>query len=146
MQQLITKLTKVSSEKERQLLRAFSRFPPENKLEVFDTQRPIFHQLKQKHKDIANNILTYCSLILSIDQFVKSDKKFDIKALAIKHKNQRKARKREKILDRWAIVKTLKIDQNMSFRAISIYLKKHHKIEVAHSTIFDMWNELESNK
>ncbi len=140
----IEKITKISNEKEQQLLRNFSRLELKDKLEILDTQKSIFHQFKQNHKDIANNILTYCSLILALDETIKSDKKLDIKALNIKHKNLRQNNKREKILERWAIVKTLKIEQNMSFRQIAIYLKKYHKLNVAHSTIYEMWNELES--
>lgn len=137
------KLTKTSDEKQRQLLRNFSRLSLEIKLQIFDLQKSIFHRLKQTHNDVANNILTYCSLIESIDNTIKLNEKLDIKALTIKHKNQRKAHKREKILELWAIVKTLKIEQNMSFRQISIYLKKYHKLSVVHSTLHKMWNELE---
>lgn len=137
------KLTKTSDEKQRQLLRNFSRLSLEIKLQIFDLQKSIFHRLKQTHNDVANNILTYCSLIESIDNTIKSNEKLEIKALAIKHKNQRKARKREKILEQWAIIKSLKNEQKMSFREIAKYLKKYHKFEVVHSTIYAMWNELE---
>lgn len=137
------KLTKTSDEKQRQLLRNFSRLSLEIKLQIFDLQKSIFHRLKQTHNDVANNLLTYCSLIESIDNTIKLNEKLDIKALTIKHKNQRKAHKREKILELWAIVKTLKIEQKMSFRDISKYLKKYHKFDVAHSTIFEIWAEIE---
>jgi len=143
MQAIITKLTKVSSEKERQLLRAFSRFPLKNKLEVLDTQRSIFHQIKQDHKETANNILTYVSLVLAVERIISSNEKLDIKALTIKLKNQSQSRKRDKIIEKWAIVKALKADQEMSFRQIAVYLKKHHKLDVVHSTLYKIWNELE---
>jgi len=140
---LCEKITKMSDEKQQQLLRNFSRFEIQNKLDIFDLQKSVFHRLKQNHIDITNNILTYCSLILAIDEIIKSDVKLDIKALTIKHKYQTKHRKRDKILERWSLVKTLKNEQKMSFRQIAIYIKKYHKLDVAHSTIFELWAEIE---
>ena len=143
MTRIIVKLTLMSEEGQRQMLRHFARLSLYIKLQIFDSQRSIFHQLKQNNKDIANSILTYCSLILAIKQIIESDEKLNIKALAIKQKNQRKASKRNKILSHWAIVKTLKNEQKMSFRDISRYLKKYHRFDVAHSTIFEIWNQIE---
>lgn len=45
----------------------------------------------------------------------------------------------------WAIVRTLKLEQKMSFREISIYFATYHKLEVSYSTIYELWNELENN-
>lgn len=140
---LCEKITKMSDEKQRQLLRNFSRFEIQNKLDIFDLQKSVFHRLKQNHSDIANNILTYCSFVESIDSKIKSNQKLDIKAMSIKFKTRIAGNKRDKILDRWAIVKTLKDKQNLSFRQIAIYFKKYHKIDVAHSTLHKIWNELE---
>jgi len=145
-EQIIIKLTKMSAEKERQMLRSFSRLPLKNKLEVLDQHRSIFHQHKQNHQNIANNILTYVSLVLAVDRIISSNEKLDIKALAIKLKNQSQSSKRDKIMEKWAIVKTLKIEQNMSFRQISIYLKKYHKLSVVHSTLHKIWNEIETGE
>lgn len=142
-QTVITKILKKSIEQERQLLRNFSRLSLEIKLQIFDLQKSLFHKIKQNNNNISNNILSYCSLVLAIDETIKSDEKLDIKAFAVKFKTQVQNSKRDRILELWAIVKVLKIDQNLSFRQIATYLKKHHKLEVVHSTLHKMWNELE---
>ena len=48
------------------------------------------------------------------------------------------------MLGYWAIVRTLKLEQNMSFRDIATYFAKYHKLEVSYSTIYELWNELEN--
>jgi len=54
--------------------------------------------------------------------------------------------KRQKLLGYWAVVKSLKIEERMSFRDISAYFTKYHKLEVSYSTIYGLWIELETNK
>ena len=39
--------------------------------------------------------------------------------------------------------RTLKLEQNMSFRDISIYFAKYHKFEISHSLIYKIWIEIE---
>jgi len=51
--------------------------------------------------------------------------------------------KRECLLGFWAVVHTLKIDEKISFRKISVYLKKYHKFDVSYSLIAKTWAEIE---
>jgi hypothetical protein len=82
--------------------------------------------------------------MLAIDLKIKSTDTVTINAIKLRAgKQKRNTSKREKLLGLWAIVKTLKIDQNMSYRQISEYLKKYHKLEVAHSLIHKIWIEIE---
>jgi len=136
-------LTKLSTELQNQKLRLFARVDLSIKLKILSSQKQIFHQLKSQHSHIENEILTLASLIAAILKEFENSDEVELKSLIFRAKNARKKAKREKILERWAIVKTFKIEHNMSFRDVSKYLKKYHKLEVVHSTLHKMWNELE---
>lgn len=136
-------LTKFSLEKQNQMLRLFARVDIDTKLKILSSQKQIFHQMKSLHTDVANEILTLASLIIAISKESENVNAVELKSLIFRAKNARKSSKREKILDYWTIVKTLKNEQKMSFRDISRYLKKYHKFDVAHSTIFEIWNQIE---
>lgn len=137
-------LTKLSMEQQNQKLRLFARVGVENKLKILQLQKQIFHQMKSLHTDVVNEILTLASLITAILKEFENSDEVELKSLIFRAKNARKKAKREKILELWAVIKTLKIDEQMSFRDIAKYLKKYHKFDVAHSTLFLMWNELEN--
>ena len=136
-------LTKLSTELQNQKLRLFARVDLSIKLKILSSQKQIFHQMKSLHTDVVNEILTLASLIAAILKEFENSDEVELKSLIFRAKNARKKAKREKILERWTIVKTLKIEQSMSFRQIAVYLKKYHKLEVVHSTLHKIWNELE---
>lgn len=138
-------LTKISLESQNQKLRYFAKVELSTKLEIFQYQKQLFHKLKSVHSDVDNTILTFSSLILAIDSVIKKLNIINLNAIRIRGKNNKIKIKRQKVLDLWAIVRTLKLEQNMSFRDISSYLKKYHKFEVSYSTIYELWNELENN-
>jgi hypothetical protein len=84
------------------------------------------------------------SLILAIDSVAKELNLVNRNAMKLRGKNHKTKVKREKLLGYWAIVRTLKLEQSMSFRDISSYFKKYHKFEVSYSTIRELWIELEN--
>jgi len=139
----IEKLTKLSLESQNQKLRLFARVDIETKLKILIAQKQIFHKFKSQHPQVENEVLTLASLICAVNDEIQKLDDTMLKSLIFRAKNARKKAKRGKILDHWAIIKTLKIDQKMSFRDIAAYLKKYHKIDVAHSTIYGLWLELE---
>lgn len=136
-------LTKLSIESQNQKLRLFARVDIDTKLKILSSQKQIFHQMKNLHTDVANEILTLSSLITAISKEFENADEVELKSLIFRAKNARKSLKKKKILELWAIVKTLKSEQKMSFRDIVKYLKKYHKIDVAHSTIYGLWQEIE---
>jgi hypothetical protein len=87
--------------------------------------------------------LTLCSLILAIDLIAKELDNVTLNAIKLRGKNSKAKVKRQKVLGYWAIVRTLKLEQNMSFRDIATYFAKYHKLDVSYSTIFELWNKLE---
>jgi hypothetical protein len=161
MEEVIDRLLKQSQEQQKSILRYFSRCPPTICVEILQKKHTTFHALRQKHNDLDKGTLEYCALILSIkshhdDELSLKDKSFtgmdieEIRNISRKKANQfmrtiKKADpKREKLLGYWAVVRTLKLEQNFSFRQIGLYLMKYHKLSVAHSTIYQLWNELEN--
>lgn len=146
MLQIIEKITKKSYESQNQNLRLFARIELPLKLQILQLQKPLFHQLKSAYSDVDNAILTLSSLVLAIDVSLKKIDNVNLKAIKLRDKNHKAKIKREKVLGYWAIVRTLKIDQNMSFRQITRYFQKYHKFEISHSTIQKTWNELENSK
>lgn len=140
---IIENITKLSQESQHQQLRLFTRIDLPIKLQITEQQNSIFHKLKAKHQDMDKVILSFSSHILAIDSVLGQLDDVTLNASKLNNKSIRVRSKRDKIISYWAIVKTLKLEQNMSFRQIVLYLKKYHKLSVAHSTISTMWNELE---
>ena len=89
--------------------------------------------------------MTLSSLVLAIDAVDKELDDVNLNAIKLRGKNNKAKIKRQKVLGYWAIVRTLKLEQNMSFRDIATYFAKYHKLDVAHTTIHGLWKELENN-
>lgn len=136
-------ITKQSERTQNQKLRVLSKISNSKKLEIMKAQKKIFHNLKSNYKDIDNATLTLSSLILAIDQFIKETKQVNFKAIKLRTRKKRQNLKREKLLQYWSVVKTLKNDENLSFREISEYFSKYHKLQISYSMIYKMWMELE---
>ncbi len=135
----VEKIIKMHLEQQNQLLRFFSRADLETKIKVIKKQREIFHTLKNLYKDTDNAILTYSSLVISISVERKNSNS-NIKIF--KAKKFRRSSKREKILEKWAIVKNLRNDEKLSFRQISVYLRKYYRLNVSYSLIYEIWTQL----
>jgi hypothetical protein len=143
-EKVIESITKLSSEQQSQFLRLFAKLDITSKLKILDAQRQLFHKQKSFYSDIDNAVLTLSSLILAIDTVVKELDIVTFNALKLRGRNNKANKKRQKVLGYWAIVRTLKLEQNMSFRDMSTYFVKYHKLEVSYSTIYELWNELEN--
>ncbi len=138
-------ITKLNQESQNHKLRLFSKVDIETKLKIIVDQKLLFHKLKQNYSNVQNEVLTLSSLILAVDKVIKNLDTVNQNVIKLHLKNNRNKLKREKILDYWAIVRTLKLEQKMSFRSISIYFGKYHRLEISYSTIYSLWNELENN-
>ena len=140
----IEKITQQSYESQNQHLRFFAKVDLPIKLQILQLQKPFFHKLKSAYIDVDSAVLTLASLILAIDSVAKELDVVNLNAIKLRGKNHKTKVKREKLLGYWAIIRTLKLEQNMSFRDISSYFKKYHKFEVSYSTIYELWTELET--
>ena len=141
---MIENITKQTNEAQNQHLRLFAKVELPLKLQILQLQKPIFHKIKSTYTDVDNAVITLASLILAIDTVTKELDVVNLNAIKMRGKNHKTKIKRQKLLGYWAIVKALKLEQNMSFRNISSYFKKYHKFEVSYSTIRELWIELEN--
>jgi hypothetical protein len=137
-------ITKLNLESQNQRLRLFAKVDITTKLKILTTQKQLFHKLKSAYNDVDNTILTLSSLVLAVDSVTKELDDVNLNAIKLRGKNNKIKIKRQKVLGYWAIVRTLKLEQNMSFRDIATYFAKYHKLEVSYSTIYELWNELEN--
>lgn len=137
-------ITKMNQETQNQMIRTYTKLDISVKVDVFKEQKVIFHKLKNIHFITDNSILTYASFILAIEFIIKNTNQVNLKAIKLRTKNAKKQnQKREKLLSYWSVVKTLKLEQNYSFREISDYLRKYHRLEVSYSLVYQAWNEIE---
>jgi len=142
---LIELLTKMNGEVQNQKLRLLPRVDFSTKIKIFRDQKPIFHKLKSVHVDVDNAVLSLSSLILAIDNVAKELGIINLNAVKLRRKNNKSNIKRQKLLGYWAIVRTLRIEQKMSFREIATYFIKYYNLNVSYSTIYSLWIELEKN-
>ncbi|PWE19546.1 hypothetical protein DF188_09705 [Aliarcobacter skirrowii] len=143
MIRLFEKITKIDQEAQNQKLRLFAKVDITTKLKILTTQKQIFYKLKSAHSDVDNTILTLSSLILAVDSVVKKLDDVNLNAIKLRGKNNKAKIKRQKVLGYWAIVRILRLEQNMSFRDIATYFKKYHKLQISYSTVYEIWNQLE---
>ena len=139
------RITKLNSESQNQKLRLFAKVDITSKLKILEYQKQLFHKIKSTYSDIDNIVLTLSSLILAIDRFEKEIDAVNLNSIKLRGGKIKGNIKRQKVLGYWAIVRTLKLEQNMSFREISAYFEKYHKLKVSYSTIYELWNELVNN-
>lgn len=159
----IERLLKMSTEQQSSYLRLFARIGVDLRIAILSDKTARFHQIRQENSDAEKGTLEYCALILAIKGVHDNEKSLrnfsfgnmdicEIQDISRKKAEQFVRRikkpdpKREKLLGYWVIVRTLKVDQGFSFRQIAQYLKKYHRFNVAHSTIFQLWHELETNE
>ena len=138
-------ITKLNQECQNQRLRLFAKVDISTKIKILALQKQLFHKLKNAHSDVDNTILTLSSLILAVNSVEKEFDDVNLKAIKLRAKNSKTKVKRQKVLGYWAIVRTLKLEQNMSFRDIATYFAKYHKLVDSYSTVYELWYELEIN-
>ncbi|MBU3014020.1 helix-turn-helix domain-containing protein [Poseidonibacter lekithochrous] len=139
------KLTKMTIKMQNQKLRLFTKVDIDTKLKILVQQISIFYTLRNKYKDIDKEVLTFVSLILAIDTILKEIDIVGLNTSKIRARELTKKEKRERVIQYWSIVKRLKEKERMSFREISNYLMKYHKLQVSYSTIYKIWKDLELN-
>lgn len=137
-------LVKLNQNQQTKFLKVFAKIDNPKKFEILQSQKKLFHKLKNDYRDTENPVLTLASLILAIKREVESDDETSLNISKLRARKKRLEIKKEKLLGYWAIVRTLKFDEEMSFRGISKYLETYYRFEVSYSYIYQMWNELEN--
>jgi len=142
-EQLCTKVVQLNEAQQKQRLRLFSRISLIDKCEVLENQRKEFFILKEQNINLNKNYLSYCSLLIAIDRFEKKQSDIDKKTLKFDSKFINKQSQKERLLSYWSVIKELKEKHSYSFRKIQEYLLTYFKLEVAHSTIYETWKQIE---
>lgn len=157
----IERLLKISSYQQSAYLRYFGRTDLVTRIKILTDKTEQFHKLRKDNGSVEKSVLEYCALVMTIQKNHDEEQSLRQKSFGgmeieeIRIVSQKKADqfirkikksdpKREKMLGYWAVIRTLKLEQEFSFRQIALYLKKYHKFAVAHSTIYQMWQELEN--
>lgn len=159
----LEQLIKLSKDDQTRHLSYLTKCPLEVRLGLFEKQREVFHSLSQQYKGKLNiSDISYAALILAIGSTRALEKKLTQKsftdlsldeirdlsasrAVTFKHKIAKVTQKHEKLMNYWAIVRTLRIDHGYSYERVSLYLKKKHRFSIAPSTIMKKWKELETS-
>jgi len=143
----VIKILKQTEAQQKTAIRQFSKLTLRDRIYICSNHRKFFYDLKQKNEDLEISTLSYIAFIKAISKFINNqdnETRINISKIAIGLKKSRI--KSDILLDRWSLIKELRNEHKLSFRDIAIYLMKYHKIKVAHSTIFEMWQKLEKNK
>lgn len=136
----IYSLVQLSDERQQQHLRLFSRISIEERCQIIEKQKKIFHKLNET-RQYDKTMLSYCSLIIAIDQFANNHDNVQLKAKVFINKT-RKTKKSEILSTYLSIILKLKDEENYTFRMISEYLKSFYKFEISHSAIYKFYTKI----
>ena len=94
-------ITKLDAKGIKKALMEFADFDIDERNEIFKIQRTHFHRLKELHKDFSNEILSQCSLVTAVREYIKSipQEKREIQKFMKKFTKQGK--KERMMLERW---------------------------------------------
>lgn len=155
---IVDQITKMSEKQQHLALLLLAKLPIEIRLELFEKHKTVFYKLKQRHAEISPSVLSYCALLivslsyknnqemlqqenfknLSLEDILKLSKQ---RIQLFKQSKQRRKLKYDLVIDHWSLIKTL-VTHNISFRDISDYLKKYHRINISYSTIYQIYTKL----
>ena len=119
------------------------------KIDIFSEKRNEFFKLKNEHPSADFSALELAAFYISISNFynlrekaLKKNKTMSLKEIE-KYENYllkssfclKKISKKENVLlDKSSIINSL-ISENKSYREISLFLKKHYKLDISHTYI-----------
>ena len=158
MLSVVEQITKISEKQQRQLLFLLPKLPLETRLEYFVKHKTVLYKLKQIYTKISPPILSYCALLVVLavyknNQEMLQQKNFndlsmeEILNLSLqritlfKQSKQRRKLKYDLVLDHWSLIETL-VSEGVSFRGISDYLKKYHRLHISYSTIYLIYKKI----
>lgn len=121
----------------------------EIKIDIFSEKRNKFFKLKNENPNVEFAILDLAAFYFAIKSFydlktkvtkknkilsTNELKKYDNFLLKSSKKNKRISKKENSLLDKSSIISSL-ISENKSYREMSIFFKKYHKLNVSHTYI-----------
>lgn len=136
---------KLSPKAIRKALHDFADFDEKTRNLILKNKKNKFHQLKNKYKDVDNQILEQSALIISIREYTNSIPIEKLQMQKYKKVFRKKENKEAILLQRWAIVKKAIIVEKMSFREIAEFLNMKYALKINHSYLFQIWKKVEGD-
>ena len=159
MDDVVVKITKMADVQQRQALLSFAKLPSKTRVELFGQQSIVLHKLRQNYAGEKSSFLAYCALLIVVQvlknnqdmmqslnfQCMSLDEILNLTVQQIqifKHSKARKKHKTEQLFQYFGLLKTLK-GQQLSYRAMSEYLQKYHRINISYSMVYKFFNQME---
>jgi len=155
----LDKLVKLSQEQRQKKRKWLEKQSEELGFETFVRQQKYYFDLS-RHKEENKSLLYYAAHTLAVSEIYdqmnpkKGKNKVislginqDISQLQAKQFKQFKSSKKyDKLLNLKNKIITLKDKQNLSFRQISVFLLRYHKLEVSHAYIATFYQNVKDEK
>lgn len=148
---IIERVTKLSRMQRKKAINWFNKQPIEAQIDIFKEQKNQFFILRNSDFN-SENLLSITSFYLSINRFYNLDNEGSTKnkTMKLKEKSQKHYKiqkvkvKREKLLNIWSKIQSLK-EEGYSFRDIETHIRQKHRFSVSHTYIREVWLELEND-
>ncbi len=155
----LRKYVKLSREQRKKMRRWLSRQSEEMELEAFVRQQKYYFELS-RYKDENRSLLYYAAHTLAISEIYdqmnpkKGKNKIidirkvpDVTGLQMKYiVRSKNSKKYDRLLNLKNKILMLKDEQNLSFRQISEFLLRYHKLEVSHAYIATFYQNMKDTK
>ena len=136
-------ITKLDAKGIKKALMEFADFDIDERNEIFKIQRTHFRRLKELHKDFSNETLSQCSLVTAVREYIKSIPQEKREMQKFMKKFTKQGKKERMLFERWPRIRKAILEENISFRQLSIFLNDKYHIQVNHSYIHKIWKKVE---
>ena len=136
---------KLSSKAIRKVLHDFADFDEKTRNLILKNKKNKFHQLKNKYKDVDNQILEQSVLIISIREYIQSIPQEKREMQKFMKKFTKQGKKERMLLERWPRIRKAILEDNISFRKLAIFLNEKYHLNINHSNINKIWNKIEGD-
>lgn len=151
----LDRFTKVPMKRRKKVLKWLANQDEEIVLMAFEKQKDYLFNLSKSNEE-NRSIIYLSALYMAANNLynlyhaqTSKNRGMDINAIkgvtkiqAKKFKKKSKSEKFDKLLDIKNKILVLKDEENLSFREISEFLKRYHRLEVSHSYIATFYNQL----
>lgn len=159
MSNKLDRFTKVSIKRRRKVLKWLTNQTEEVVLLAFEGQKKQLFSLSKVNED-NKSVLYLAALYLAAEHLYSlyhaqknKNRTIDIHAVkgatsikAKKFKRSIQSEKYDRLLNMKNKILVLKDEENLSFRQISKFLKKYHRLEVSHSYIATFYHKIKGKK
>lgn len=136
---------KLSSKAIRKVLHDFADFDEKTRNLILKNKKNKFHQLKNKYKDVDNQILEQSVLIISIREYIQSIPQEKREMQKFMKKFTKQGKKERMLIERWPIIRKAILEDKVSFRKLTQFLYEKYSIRINHSYLHKIWKKVEGD-